>query len=216
MMNKKVLTNVTRQKVILLLSVLLWIETIIAYFMDFNLGIEGPLQIVIALFNPFGFILLILSIANYFVRKKTFTTAIIILFALETIILIANVIYYREFSDFISIDTILSAQKFNGAMEKSITTLLMPQDGVYLINLTLIILLPFLIQRYLQTQPTRMVNKVALTDESAVIMSLKDYRSFKETLYLLNDGTLNKVHQNMTDNAKEMDITGGIDWDKIN
>ncbi|ALB28893.1 hypothetical protein JP39_05690 [Companilactobacillus heilongjiangensis] len=53
-------------------------------------------------------------------------------------------------------------------------------------------------------------------DESAVIMSLKDYRSFKETLYLLNDGTLNKVHQNMTDNAKEMDITGGIDWDKIN
>ncbi len=25
-----------------------------------------------------------------------------------------------------------------------------------------------------------------------------------------------KVHQNMIDNVKEMDITGGIDWDKIN
>ncbi|ALB28894.1 LTA synthase family protein [Companilactobacillus heilongjiangensis] len=170
MMNKKVLTNLTRQKVILLLSALLWIETIIAYFVDFNLGIEGPLQILIALFNPFGFILLILSIANYIVRKKTFTTAIIILFALETIILIANVIYYREFSDFISIDTILSAQKFNGAMGKSITTLLMPQDWIYLINLALIILLPFMIHRYLQTQPTRMVNKVALTSVGMLLV----------------------------------------------
>jgi len=69
-MNNKAFTNVTRLRIILLLSALLWIETIIAYFLDFNLGIEGPLQIVIALFNPFGFILLILSIANYFVRKK--------------------------------------------------------------------------------------------------------------------------------------------------
>jgi len=66
-MNKKAFTNVTRLRMILLLSTLLWIETIIAYFVDFNLGIEGPLQIVIALFNSFGFILLILSIANYFV-----------------------------------------------------------------------------------------------------------------------------------------------------
>lgn len=52
-------------------------------------------------------------------------------------------------------------------------------------------------------------------DESAVIMSLKDYRSFKETMYLLNDGTLNKVHQNMTDNSEEIDITNGVDWDSI-
>jgi len=52
-------------------------------------------------------------------------------------------------------------------------------------------------------------------DESAVIMSLKDYRSFKETMYLLNDGILNKVHQNMTDNSEEIDITNGVDWDSI-
>ena len=85
------------------------------------------------------------------------------MFALETIILIANVIYYREFSDFISVDTILSAQKFNGAMGNSITTLLIQQDLVYLINLAMIIFLPFVIHRYLKTQPTRMVNKLALT-----------------------------------------------------
>jgi len=52
-------------------------------------------------------------------------------------------------------------------------------------------------------------------EESAVIMSLKDYRSFKETMYLLNDGTLNKVHQNMTDNSEGIDITNGVDWDSI-
>ncbi len=162
--------KLNRQNIILLLSLLLWIETIIAYFVDFNLGIEGVLQVIIALFNPFGFILLILCIANFFVRDKFFTISLEILFSLETIILIANVIYYREFSDFISIDTMLSAQKFNGAMGKSIATLIMPQDAIYLINLMLIIFLPFVIKKYLQVKPIRLVNKVALLFVSMLLV----------------------------------------------
>ncbi|MCV3763521.1 type II toxin-antitoxin system Phd/YefM family antitoxin [Companilactobacillus farciminis] len=51
-------------------------------------------------------------------------------------------------------------------------------------------------------------------NESAVIMSAKDYRSFQETLYLMNDGTLNKVHK-VSDDSDEIDITNSIDWDKI-
>ena len=49
----------------------------------------------------------------------------------------------------------------------------------------------------------------------AVIMSVKEYRAIQETLYLMNDGTLNKVHKAMQDKSGEIDITGGIDWNKI-
>lgn len=51
-------------------------------------------------------------------------------------------------------------------------------------------------------------------NESAVIMSAKDYRSFQETLYLMNDGTLNKVHK-VIDDSDEIDITNGVDWNKL-
>lgn len=51
-------------------------------------------------------------------------------------------------------------------------------------------------------------------NESAVIMSGNDYRSFQETLYLMNDGTLNKVHK-VSDDSDEIDITNGVDWNKL-
>lgn len=52
-------------------------------------------------------------------------------------------------------------------------------------------------------------------DNSAVIMSVKEYRAIKETLYLLNNGTLSEVHERMHDKSGFTDITNGINWDKI-
>jgi prevent-host-death family protein len=52
-------------------------------------------------------------------------------------------------------------------------------------------------------------------EDSAVIMSSKDYRALQETLYLMNDGTLNKVHKAAKDDSGDLDITNGVDWDKI-
>lgn len=164
--------KLTRTKLILILTAIIWIETLLVYYGDFKLGIEGPLQVIISIFNPLGFILLILSLANFFVRKKSFVISLMVLFALETILLVANVIYYREFSDFISINTMLSAQKFNGAMGKSIATLISPHDVIYLLNLGLIIGLPFFTKNNLITIPVRMVNKVALSCLSAFLIVL--------------------------------------------
>ncbi|CAJ1179101.1 hypothetical protein FD33_GL002429 [Companilactobacillus paralimentarius DSM 13238 = JCM 10415] len=52
-------------------------------------------------------------------------------------------------------------------------------------------------------------------DDSAVIMSSRDYKALQETLYLMNDGTLNKVHKAVNDDSGDMDITNGVDWDRI-
>lgn len=66
----------------------------------------------------------------------------------------------------------LSAQKFNGAMGKSIATLISPHDVIYLLNLGLIIGLPFFTKNNLITIPVRMVNKVALSCLSAFLIVL--------------------------------------------
>ncbi|WP_119326445.1 LTA synthase family protein [Companilactobacillus musae] len=164
--------KLTRTKMILILSAVIWLETLMVYYVDFKLGIEGPLQGIISIFNPVGFILLILSFANFFVRKKSFVISLMVLFTLETILLVANVIYYREFSDFISINTMLSAQKFNRAMGKSIVTLISPHDVIYLLNLILVIGLPFFAKNGLLSIPIRVVNKVALSCFSAFLVVL--------------------------------------------
>lgn len=52
-------------------------------------------------------------------------------------------------------------------------------------------------------------------EDSAVIMSSKDYRALQETLYLMHDGTLDKVHKAVKDDSGDLDITNGVDWDKI-
>lgn len=52
-------------------------------------------------------------------------------------------------------------------------------------------------------------------NKSAVIMSVKEYNAIKETLYLLNNGTLDQIHKRMHDKSGFTDISNGINWDKI-
>lgn len=51
--------------------------------------------------------------------------------------------------------------------------------------------------------------------DSAVLMSKKDYESLKETIYLTNTGTLKKVHERENDDSGFTDITNGVDWDNL-
>lgn len=52
-------------------------------------------------------------------------------------------------------------------------------------------------------------------EDSAVIMSFKDYEALQETLYLINDRTLDKVHKVAKDDSGDFDVTAGVDWNKI-
>ena len=53
-----------------------------------------------------------------------------------------------------------------------------------------------------------------IENESAVIISAKDYKSLQETLYLMNEGTPNRVRE-VIDDSDEIDITNGVDWNKL-
>ena len=91
-----------------LLAVLFWLKNIFAYFTAFNLGIESPFQYFILLINPIATTLFLLAIALYVRRTNTFYVTIMLIYFIMSLLLFANVVYYREFTDFITINTAIT------------------------------------------------------------------------------------------------------------
>lgn len=61
----------TRLGFISILVILLWAKTVFAYFVDFNLGLDDPLQYILLIINPLGSAILLMSIALYFKNHAT-------------------------------------------------------------------------------------------------------------------------------------------------
>lgn len=125
----------------LLAVLMLWIKTYIAQTTQFELGAEGPLQQFLLLINPLGSALLFLGISFLFKGKKKYTTLVII-YALMSILLYANVVYYRFFSDFITVPTIYQTQNF-GDLGGSILTLIKPFDILFFVDVFALIYMRF-------------------------------------------------------------------------
>lgn len=128
----------TRLGFIGLLVITLWIKTIVAYLFEFNLGVDGALQYFILFINPIASSILLLSIALYARNTKRFYLIAMLIYALTSILLFSNIAYYREFTDFITINTILGAGKIMSGLGESTLRLLKPQDILYLVDLVII------------------------------------------------------------------------------
>ena len=106
----------TRLGFVLTLLILYWLKTLLAYTVDFNLDIQlGKLQgnylAFIAFFNPLPLGLLLLALALYARSTKIFYSLSIAIYSLLFIWLYSNVFYYREFSDFITANTMKVVSK---------------------------------------------------------------------------------------------------------
>ncbi|UQS87481.1 LTA synthase family protein [Nicoliella spurrieriana] len=124
-----------------LLVALFWIKTIAAYFIDFQLSITGGFEMFIALINPIATTILIFGIALYFKRSRIFYPLIFILDILNTVLLYLNVIYFREFTDFMTINTITGYSKVNQGLSGSSLALTASHDFIYWIDIVLVLLL---------------------------------------------------------------------------
>lgn len=81
--------------------ILCWIKTYLIYLTKFNLGVHGSMQAFLLLLNPIPTTLLLLGIAIYMKGRKSYVYMIIIDLITATW-LFANILYYREFSDFLT------------------------------------------------------------------------------------------------------------------
>ena len=84
-------------------------KTYIAQLTQFDLGIENTIQEFLLFFNPLGSSLLFLSLAFLFKGKRKYTSLIVIN-SLLTLLLYANILYYRFFNDFITFPVISQMQ----------------------------------------------------------------------------------------------------------
>ncbi|MFJ7669277.1 LTA synthase family protein [Lysinibacillus sp. NPDC097195] len=141
----------------ILAVVMLWLKTYITQTAQFDLGVEGALQQFLLLLNPLGSAMLFLGFSFLFRGKKKYTSLVII-YTLMSILLYANVVYYRFFSDFITLPTIFQTQNF-GDLGGSILSLLKPYDILFFVDVFFMIYLRF--SGKIQKQTTAMGYKKA-------------------------------------------------------
>ena len=120
---------------------MLWVKTYITQTSQFELGVEGPLQQFLLLLNPLGSALLFLGISFLFKGKKKYTSLLII-YTLMSILLYANVVYYRFFSDFITLPTLFQTQNF-GDLGGSVLSLLKSYDILFFVDVFVLFYLRF-------------------------------------------------------------------------
>ncbi|WP_057756513.1 LTA synthase family protein [Weissella kandleri] len=103
-----------------LLIILFWAKSMMAYAMDLHLFSGSSfIQILTIIINPFPIPLLLIGLAFYFRKTKYFYPVALIMYFINTLLLYLNVIYYREFSDFMSVSTMLGYNKVNQGLGAS-------------------------------------------------------------------------------------------------
>ncbi|MGM9949579.1 MAG: LTA synthase family protein [Lysinibacillus sp.] len=121
----------------ILAVLLLWIKTYITQATQFELGVEGLLQQFLLLINPLGSAMLFLGFSFVFKGKRKYTSLAVV-YTLMSILLYANVVYYRFFSDFITLPTVLQTQNF-GDLGGSVLTLLKPYDLLFFVDVFVVL-----------------------------------------------------------------------------
>lgn len=124
-----------------LLVFFLWLKTVVAYYADFSLGLNDPLQHLILIINPIATTVILLSIALYINKAIISYIVMGVVYILENVLLYSNILYYREFSDFISFNTIAGASKVTKGLGTSSASLIQGHDFIYFLDFVLIVIL---------------------------------------------------------------------------
>ncbi|WP_424320800.1 LTA synthase family protein [Lacticaseibacillus chiayiensis] len=130
----------TRLGFLALAIVLFWAKTYWAYQVKFNLGATGSFQHLILAINPIPTTLFLFGIALYMSGRKSYVTMLVI-DALTAVWLFANVLYYREFSDFLTFALIKGSGAVSNNLNKGIMGIVRPTDFLVFVDVAILILL---------------------------------------------------------------------------
>ncbi len=160
----------TRTGFFILTLVLLWIKTYAVYVNKFSLGINDSMQRFLLLLNPLPTGLLLLGIALYFRGKKSYWIMMIV-DLIASLWLFANILYYREFSDFLSMGIIKSSGSVSNNLSLSIGEILHLSDlWVFVDVIILTLLLVFKVIK-IDTRPVKFRYPIGVTLLSCVLFA---------------------------------------------
>lgn len=138
-----------------------WIKTILAYYLEFSLGVQGIFQTIILWINPIPLGIVLLSLSLYFEEKKNALRGLFIIYFLMSTLLYGNILYYREFADFLTLSTILSnvggknSILSGGGVLRGIFAMIRIWDILYWLDLIVLAVLTKKIIRKDETNPIK-------------------------------------------------------------
>lgn len=150
-----------------ILVFLFWLKTLLAYFVDFRLGAEGVFQYFILLINPIATTIFIFGLAFYFKRSRFFYPILMALYIGNTVLLYLNVIYFREFTDFMTVATMTGYSKVDQGLSGSSLALTNVHDILYWIDIVIILLM--MLFRKIKFDPRGVNHRMAFAITSVAV-----------------------------------------------
>ncbi|MBO9131396.1 LTA synthase family protein [Bacillus sp. 165] len=118
---------------------LFWAKTYTAYRVEFNLGISNSMQEFLLFINPISSAVFFFGFALFAKGRKAYI-GLITINLLMSVILYANIVYYRFFTDFITLPTLTQTKNF-GELGGSILALINGYDVLYFLDTIILIVL---------------------------------------------------------------------------
>lgn len=191
-MTRKILNFMsTRLGFVLTLLTLYWLKTMWAYSVDFNLDIQGAYQVFLSIINPLPLGLLLIGLALYIKRTKVFYILAVTLYILLFVWLISNSIYYREFSDFVTVNTMLASSSVSAGLGEAALELFRPGDLIYIIDFPILGFLFYKKWIRLDDRPFNKRASFAITALSSMLFSANLFLAEVDRPELLTRGFSN-------------------------
>lgn len=115
-----------------------WAKTYLAYTVEFNLGVSGLFQHFILMINPFPIIVILMSMGLYFKDSRKSYLTMWGVQALATLLLFANILYYREFADFLTANVAVGAGSVTTGLFSATMNILNFWDIIYWVDVILL------------------------------------------------------------------------------
>ncbi|WOV88852.1 LTA synthase family protein [Sporosarcina oncorhynchi] len=104
--------NWPKHSVLVIAIVATWLTTYVGYITSFNMKIDNMIQELILFINPLSFLLFIYGIALFIKSVKRRKIYILSISLITSIIMFSNAVFYRFFSDFITLPLLFQTSNF--------------------------------------------------------------------------------------------------------
>ncbi|HEM3427712.1 TPA: LTA synthase family protein [Streptococcus suis] len=181
----------TRLGFVLILLIIYWLKTLWAYYVDFNLDTQGFFQNFIAIINPLPVGILLLGLSLYIKNTKAFYSVAMTIYIVLFAWLFSNAVYYREFSDYISISTMMATSSVSAGLGEAALKLFRLWDIVYFLDF---IAFGFLVYRkafHWDKTPFHKKSSFAITAFSVLLFSINLFLAEIDRPELLTRGFSN-------------------------
>lgn len=158
----------TKFSLIIIATILLWIKTYITYKTTFSISIENKMQEFILFINPVSFLLVIFGF-SMFMKEKNRNRFILLSSLLISILLYANIVFYRFFNDFLTLPLLFQTNNFRD-LDSSVAAEMHITDIVYFLDWLILAFIIFKKPKFIQYQPfTKLDRRVYFLITAAII-----------------------------------------------